>query len=137
MKRRDHWASHAEAYQALRHNRLFKKFDAQCFEDYFASGIQVDAQRGGVTLTIPKRVEAEIFRTVPAWWWRTPRKAPDVPVHLITARHSPFYLQGLPQGMQKTYGIEFSVVEGGHMFPLENPETTATHVQQLIQKQHA
>ncbi|UNT63611.1 alpha/beta hydrolase [Acinetobacter towneri] len=137
MKRRDHWASHAEAYQALRHNRLFKKFDAQCFEDYFASGIQVDAQRGGVTLTIPKRVEAEIFRTVPAWWWRTPRKAPDVPVHLITAKHSPFYLQGLPQGMQKTYGIEFSVVEGGHMFPLENPETTATHVQQLIQKQHA
>ncbi len=44
-ERRDHWASHAEAYQALRHNRLFKKFDAQCFEDYFASGIDLDAQK--------------------------------------------------------------------------------------------
>ena len=104
------------------------------FEDYFASGIQVDAQRGGVTLTIPKRVEAEILELYSAWWWRTPRKAPDVPVHLITARHSPFLFARFTARHAKTYGIEFSVVEGGHMFPLENPETTATHVQQLIQK---
>ncbi len=45
--------------------------------------------------TIPKAVEAEIFRTVPAWWWRTPRKAPQVPVHLITAKQSQFYKTGL------------------------------------------
>ena len=58
-----------------------------------------------------------------------------MPVHLITADQSHFYKQGLPQGMQKTYGIEFSVVDGGHMFPLEQPEVTAQGVQKIINLQ--
>ena len=135
LKRNDHWRSFDEAYTSLRNNRLFKNFDKQCFDDYFAHGITQDQSRGGVTLSIPKAIEAEIFRTVPAWWWRTPRKAPQVPVHLITAKQSHFYQQGLPQGMKKTYGVEFSVVEGGHMFPLEKPEATARFVQKLITEQ--
>ena len=135
LKRNDHWHSFDEAYSALRNNRLFNNFDMQCFDDFFTHGIQEDLSRGGVTLRIPKTLEAQIFRTVPAWWWRTPRKAPQVPVHLITAEKSQFYKQGLPQGMKKTYGIEFSVVDGGHMFPLEQPEKTAKIVQQIIQRQ--
>ncbi|MCG2609823.1 alpha/beta hydrolase [Acinetobacter sp. SM34] len=135
LKRNDHWRSFDEAYTSLRNNRLFKNFDKQCFDDYFAHGITQDQSRGGVTLSIPKAIEAEIFRTVPAWWWRTPRKAPRVPVHLITAEQSHFYKQGLPQGMKKTYGVEFSVVEGGHMFPLEQPESTAQSVKKIISAQ--
>lgn len=135
LKRKDHWSSREEAYQSLRNNRLFEKFDAECFDDFFSSGIKDDIAQGGVTLTIPKSTEAEIFRTVPAWWWRTPRKAPQVPVHLITAQQSHFYKQGLPQGMKKVYGIEFSVVEGRHMFPLEQPESTAQWVKKIISAQ--
>lgn len=133
LKRNDHWPNLDEAYTALRNNRLFKSFDPQCFEDYFAQGVRADEKRGGVTLSIPKAVEAQIFRTVPAWWWRTPRKAPQMPVHLITADNSHFYKQGLPDGMKKTYGIDYSVVEGGHMFPLEQPKQTALHVMQYLQ----
>ena len=132
LKRRDHWASEQEAYDSLRHNRLFKDFDEQCFQDFMQIGIQVDSERGGVTLTIPKKLEAEIFKTVPAWWWRTPRKAPKVPVQLVTSKHSHFYKQGLPQTIYKTYGIKYSVVDGSHMFPLEHPEKIAGHVKQLI-----
>lgn len=137
LKRNDHWQSFEEAYAALRNNRLFKSFDEQCFNDYFSHGLQTDEQRGGVTLSIPKHVEAHIFRTVPAWWWRTPRKAPNVPVHLITAAQSPFYKQGLPEGMKKNYGIDFSIVDGGHMFPLESPDLTAQTVKKIIEMQSA
>ncbi len=135
LKRKDHWRSFDEAYISLRNNRLFKNFDQQCFDDYFAHAITEDQSRGGVTLTIPKAIEAEIFRTVPAWWWRTPRQAPKMPVHLITAEQSHFYKQGLPQGMKKIYGIEFSVVEGGHMFPLEQPESISQSVKKIISAQ--
>lgn len=135
LKRRDHWESVEHATQALRPNRIFKDFDEQCFADFVACGLKIDQKRSGVTLTIPKHTEAQIFRTVPAWWWRTPRKAPDLPIHVVTAKNSHFYKQGLPQGMKKTYGINYSVVEGGHMFPLEQPEQTAQFVQSLIAKQ--
>ena len=135
VKRRDHWESIEQASQALRPNRIFKDFDEQCFADFIACGLKSDSTRNGVTLTIPKHTEAEIFRTVPAWWWRTPRKAPDMPIHVLTAKDSHFYKQGLPQGMKKTYAINYSVLEGGHMFPLEQPKQTAEFVQQLIEKQ--
>lgn len=128
LKRKDHWSSQLDAVEALRSNRLFKHFDEQCFQDYIDSGIVEDQQRGGVTLKIPKQVEAEIFRTVPAWWWRTPRKAPQVPIHLITAEQSQFYQQGLPQGLKKIYQIDYSVLPGGHMFPLEQPKQVAEYV---------
>jgi len=58
-----------------------------------------------------------------------------MPVHLITAEQSHFYKQGLPQGMKKIYGIEFSVVEGGHMFPLEQPESISQSVKKIISAQ--
>lgn len=132
LKRKDYWPSRQAAAEALRMNRLFKHFDEQCFDDYIASGIVANPQ-GGVTLRIPKQIEAEIFRTVPAWWWRTPRNPPQVPVHLVTAEHSQFYQQGLPQGIQRFYQIEYSVVQGGHMFPLEHPEATANHVNAQLQ----
>ncbi|MEQ1070476.1 alpha/beta hydrolase [Acinetobacter lwoffii] len=128
LKRKDYWPSKQVAIEALRSNRLFKNFDEQCFADYIESGIQPEPERGGVTLTIPKQIEAEIFRTVPAWWWRTPRRPPEVPMHLLTAEQSQFYQQGLPQGIHKIYRINYSVVEGGHMFPLEYPEATAKAV---------
>ncbi|MGE8559826.1 MAG: alpha/beta fold hydrolase [Acinetobacter sp.] len=135
LKRTDHWENYAQAYASMRHNQLFKYFDENCFQDFLACGLEEDPKRGGLTLAVPKSIEAQIFRTVPAWWWRTPRKAPAVPVHLISAQNSPFYKQGFPQGMQKTYGIEFSVVEGGHMFPLEQPEKTAEQVKHIIAEQ--
>lgn len=135
LKRTDHWKDHAHAYTSMRHNQLFRHFDETCFQDFLNHGLQEDAERGGLTLAVPKIIEAEIFRTVPAWWWRTPRKAPVVPVHLISANKSPFYKQGFPQGIQKTYQINYSLMQGGHMFPLEQPEKTAELVKYIIAQQ--
>lgn len=130
LKRKDAWSNREQAYQQLRGNALFKQFDERCFQDFIQHGLKED--EAGISLQIPKQVEADIFRTVPSWWWRWPRKAPNLPVHLITAEQSAFYKQGFPQGLKKIYGIEFSVVAGGHMFPLESPEQSARDVQQLI-----
>ena len=135
LKRTDHWPDYNHAYQSMRHNALFRHFDEACFQDFLECGLKEDTIRGGLTLTVPKVLEAEIFRTVPAWWWRTPRKAPNVPVHLISAEQSPFYKQGFPQAMQKTYQIDYSLMQGGHMFPLEQPDKTAALVKKIIAAQ--
>jgi carboxypeptidase C (cathepsin A) len=39
----------------------------------------------------------------------------------------------LPQGIQKIYKINYSLVEGGHMFPLEYPEATAAAVKAQLE----
>jgi pimeloyl-ACP methyl ester carboxylesterase len=85
-----------------------------------------------VTLTIPKAVEVEIFRTNPSMFWLTPRRAPKIPVHLIAGRESQFYGRGFPQRLQKRLGIPYSVSEGGHMFPLEHPIETAKMIKGVV-----
>jgi carboxypeptidase C (cathepsin A) len=34
---------------------------------------------------------------------------------------------------EKKFGIPYTVVPGGHMFPLEHPQETAALIKQLIQ----
>ena len=133
VKRVDFWPSREAAYQSLRHKSIFKRFDEGCFQAYIEHGLVDDAERAGVTLRIPKALEADIFRTVPAWWWRTPKTPPQVPVHLLTASDSVFYQHGFPQLIHEHYRIPYSVFDGAHMFPLEQPQQTAATVQQLLQ----
>lgn len=131
LKRRDHWQNKDEASQLLRERGLFKSFDQACFDDYIEYGLTADLQRGGVTLTIPKMVEVEIFRTTPSLWW-LPQPRPKVPVHLVVGRDSQFMTYKFPQAVERKFGIPYSVMQGGHMFPLEYPLETVAKIKSLI-----
>ncbi|OUY05713.1 alpha/beta fold hydrolase [Acinetobacter populi] len=131
-RRRDHWDSREQAANLLRTRGFFKGFDQQCFDDYIRYGLMEDVQQGGVTLTIPKAVEVEIFRKNPSLWW-LPQPKPKVPVHLLVGQESLFLKKKFPQQAQKKLGIPYTVVPGGHMFPLEYPLQTVEKIKSLIQ----
>lgn len=134
IKRRDHWESREQAAQLLRERGLFKTFAQPCFDDYIRYGLKEDKQRGGVTLSIPKMAEVEIFRTTPSLWWgRIPK--PTVPTHLVTGQDSEFLTFKYPQTVKKKMAIPYSIVEGGHMFPLQYPEATVAKIKTLIREQ--
>ena len=115
----------------LRPKSLYQKFDDEGFLAYLEYALTEDAERGGVTLTIPKAAEVAIFRNTPSWWW-LPMPKPKVPMHLVVGDQSEFLKHGFPQVAKKKVGIPFNVVEGGHMFPLERPEATVELIKQLI-----
>jgi pimeloyl-ACP methyl ester carboxylesterase len=131
MKRRDHWDSRAQAAAQLRTRGMFAAFDQDCFDAYIHYGL-TDAPQGGVTLTIPRSVEVEIFRTNPSLFWLYPRRAPKVPAHMIAGSESLFYQRGFPQRLQKQQGIPYSLIEGGHMFPLEQPHETVARIREVV-----
>lgn len=130
-KRRDHWDSREQAAQLLRSRGLFADFDQDCFDDYIRYGLK-DDPNGGVTLTIPKMVEVEVFRNNPSMFWLKPRRPPQIPAHLVAGDQSQFFKRGFPQRVKRQLGIDYSVVKGGHMFPLEHPLDVAESVKKLI-----
>jgi pimeloyl-ACP methyl ester carboxylesterase len=135
-RRRDHWDSREQAAELLRPKGFYQDFDADCFQAYIDYALQEDPIRGGVELTIPKMDEVAVFRTNPSLWW-LPQAKPKIPVHLVVAEKGPFLARKFPQQVQKKFGIPFTVVDGGHMFPLEQPDQVASLVKQLIQQQSA
>lgn len=130
-KRRDHWNTREEAAEKLRSRGFFANFDQGCFNDYIQYGLK-DAVQGGVTLTIPKAVEVEIFRTNPSWFWLKPRRAPKVPATLVIGKDSQFFKRGFPQRVKRSLGINYKLMNGGHMFPLEHPVEVATMIKSLV-----
>ena len=133
LRRRDHWESREQAAALLRPKGFYQHFDADCFQAYIDHALTEDRSRGGVELTIPKMDEVKIFRTNPSLWW-LPQPKPQVPVNLVIAELGPFIGRGFPQLAEKKFGIPYTVVPGGHMFPLEHPQETAALIKQLIQQ---
>jgi pimeloyl-ACP methyl ester carboxylesterase len=132
--RRDVWDSRQQAYDKLRHKGFFKKFDERSFQGYIEHGLHQRAD-GKVTLAIPKSSEVAVFRTNPSWYWLTPNRAPKLSVTLIIGEDSVFFKRKFPQKIKARLGINYQTHKGGHMFPLEHPESVAAQVLQLIAQQ--
>lgn len=132
--RRDVWDSRADAYDKMRHKGFFKSFDERSFQGYIEHGLHERAD-GKVTLAIPKSSEVEVFRTNPSLYWLTPNSAPKPPVTLIIGQDSIFLKRRFPQQIKSRLGIPFTTHLGGHMFPLEHPESVSRQVLDLIKQQ--
>lgn len=132
--RRDVWDSREDAYEKLRHKRFFKNFAERSFQGYIEHGLHERAD-GKVTLAIPKTSEVAVFRTNPSWYWLTPNQAPTTPVTLIIGKDSIFLKRRFPQQIKSRLDIDYDTHAGGHMFPLEHPESVALQVLKLIEQQ--
>ena len=132
--RRDVWDSREDAYDKLRHKGFFKDFTERSFQGYIEHGLHERAD-GKVTLAIPKASEVAVFRTNPSWYWLTPNRAPKVPVTLIIGEDSIFLKRRFPQQIKLRLRIPYITHAGGHMFPLEHPESVSEQVLALIEKQ--
>lgn len=133
-RRRDVWESRQHAHDSLRPKAFYKNFDERCFADFMQAGFDKLADEQ-VTLAIPKAVEVAVFRTNPSLFWLKPNYPPAVPVTQIVGEDSLFYQRGFPQKIKAQMGIDFEVHQGGHMFPLEYPDSTVERIKALINKQ--
>lgn len=132
--RRDVWDSREDAYEKLRHKSFFKNFAERSFQGYIEHGLHERAD-GKVTLAIPKATEVAVFRTNPSWYWLTPNQAPTTPVTLMIGKDSIFLKRRFPQQIKSRLDIDYDTHAGGHMFPLEHPESVALQVLKLIEQQ--
>jgi len=131
-KRRTHFASREQAYQNLRGKRLFKDFTEASFKAYIEHGL-VETDDGQVTLVIDLETELALFRTAPDDLWRY-RKPLPMPGLYLTAKASEFASKPFAARLAKTAGMDYKVLEGGHLFPQEYPEETARVVSDWLKR---
>lgn len=127
--RREIWSSRDEVRASLGKKKFFQSFDPDCFEDYLLFGF-TNAE-GGVRLTIPVATEVAVFRSTPhnAWRYRRPLKVPGV---LLTGAQSEFEGSGFCERLARHHHLRHEKVEGGHMFPLEQPLLTAAAIRRTL-----
>lgn len=129
-KRKDFWKNREEALEYFQKNSFFNKFSPECLRDYCEFGLKEEA--GKITLSIPVNEECSLFNATPhnLDFMRTDNLPPIV---YCQANRRVVTSQGSINRFVKKFNASRVMIEGGHMFPMERPESSSEIVD-LIKK---
>ena len=132
VNRQRTWPKGSNLIENFQHKSLFKNFDPRCIKDYTLHGIKENEDQ--LELVFSPIVEAQIFRSVPSNLSRFKNKL-SIPSALIYGEKSDILSPAMFKRFAKQNNITIKMLpKGGHMFPLEQPETTAQIIKTLISK---
>ncbi len=127
-KRRADFSSREQAADYFSQKALFKHFHPACFQDYIRYGLTDTSD--GVTLSIPPEIEADVFRNV---MLNAPKKLKRVKGTVIYGGHSDLFARSDKKWWQRNFPhMQMICFDGGHLFPLEHPDETATLLQEIL-----
>ncbi|MBU3022674.1 alpha/beta fold hydrolase [Aestuariibacter sp. A3R04] len=120
--RRTCWSKHdnVEAYFAVK--PLFKNMDKRCIRDYIKSATSIEGDDR--KLTFKRDIEADIFRHFPHNL-HTFKGRLHCPALLVQAKQSSVTKEADLRKFLRDNSITRTFFDGGHMFPLEQPERVA------------
>ena len=110
---------------------LFRGFDPECFDAYLQHGLQQVGDR--LRLRFDPATEISIYRGVPHTSPGQVRQL-KVPLAVVRGRQSRVVMRHHASGVDRLPMGEMLTMPGGHMFPLERPQDTATLIKNLFSR---
>jgi pimeloyl-ACP methyl ester carboxylesterase len=134
-QRRNSWPSAEAAYEHLRHKKAFSRWDAQVLRDYVEHGMH--DEDGKRVLSFAREVETAIYNTLPDNLESLLRHHPlKCPAAFIGGTHSQELKQvGLAMTQKVTKG-RLMMLDGSHLFPMEQPLVTAAAMEAALLNLH-
>jgi pimeloyl-ACP methyl ester carboxylesterase len=131
QKRRYQWPHREAVYEHFKSKTAFARWDDRVLRDYVNTGF--DEVSGHLELGFQRDVETSIYNTLPHHLGPLLAKhPPQCPVGFIAGTQSLEMRQGgvaTAKAMAKDRFVQF---EGGHLYPMEQPEATAAEVLKLL-----
>ena len=128
-RRRTTWPDQASAYEHFASKPLFGAWAPGVLADYLDSGLAPHPD--GVQLRFSREIETAIYRTLPHDLGKVLRAYP-VPAGFIGGTRSEELRQAGKRATRKLVGEHFVMVEGGHLYPMEQPALTAQLIEEMV-----
>lgn len=134
-QRRNSWPSVEAAYEHFRHKKAFAHWDAEVLRDYAEHGTEAHGDKR--VLRFAREVETAIYNTLPDHLDKLLRRHPlKCPAAFIGGTHSVEMKQvGMAMTQKITRG-RISMVDGSHLFPMEQPRATAAAIEASLLNLH-
>lgn len=131
QRRRNSWASNADALDYFRAKKAFALWDAEVLQDYVAHGLK--DQDGKRVLAFDRDVETAIYNTLPHHLDTLLKRHPlRCPAAFIGGCASQEMKQvGMDMTLRITRGRTM-MLDGSHLFPMERPEATAAAIEAAL-----
>ena len=128
-KRRNVWPDIEAARAHYAGKPLFAAWAPRVLDDYLDVGLAPHPQ--GVTLRFTREAETDVYRTLPHHLGRLVRRFP-VPVGFIGGAASVECRQAGLAATRRLVGRHFTLLPGGHLFPMEAPGMAADAVHRMV-----
>jgi pimeloyl-ACP methyl ester carboxylesterase len=130
-RRRNTWSSVDEVFAHFRHKKAFAQWDEQVLRDYANFGTSdVDGKR---VLVFDRAVETDIYNGLPHNLERQLKRHPlQCPVHFLGGSNSEELRRVGLKLTQRVTGGRITMMEGSHLFPMEQPIETAAAIAEAI-----
>jgi pimeloyl-ACP methyl ester carboxylesterase len=130
VRRRTEWPDAASAREHFASKPVFAEWAPGVLDDYLANGLVQHA--GGVQLRFSREIETAVYRTLPHDMGALLKKPFPVPVGFIGGTRSEELRQAGLGATRKLVGPNLAMIEGGHLYPMESPLTTARELRKMI-----
>ncbi len=131
--RRNSWPSREAALALFQSKKAFARWEPRVLQDYIAYGMQIDPDSGKCVLAFSREVETAIYNTLPDNLERLLKRHPlQCPVAFIGGRYSHEMKQVGMALTEKLVHGRITMLEGGHLFPMEHPLAAASAIQHSI-----
>jgi pimeloyl-ACP methyl ester carboxylesterase len=128
-KRRNVWPDPQAAHAHFASKPMFAAWPPDVLHDYIEHGLAPHPQ--GVTLRFTRETETAVYRSLPHHVGSVARRFP-VPVGFVGGRDSVECRQAGLKATRRLVGRHFTLIEGGHLFPMEAPAAAADAVHEMI-----
>ena len=131
-KRRKSWPDREAAYAHFAAKEMFAIWPEQVLRDYIAYG--TEPYSNGVTLRFKREIETAIYLALPHTADQFTGQPFPVPVGFLCGTDSVECRQAGIENTRKLVGAHFEWISGGHLYPMESPQTTAAQSHAMLQK---
>jgi pimeloyl-ACP methyl ester carboxylesterase len=131
-RRRNVWPDAAAVYQHFAAKDIFAAWAPGVLADYIEHGLKPHPD--GVQLRFSRAVETEIYRSLPHHMGAALGKPFPVPIGFIAGTRSVELRQAGLGATRKLVGKNLTMIEGGHLFPMESPQLTLEKTREMIAK---
>ncbi|MEH6367911.1 MAG: alpha/beta hydrolase [Pseudomonas marincola] len=129
LGRREEFSDSQEAHRYFAGKSLFRGFHPDCLNAYIEHGLhEVD---GRLRLRFDPATEISIYRNVPHTSPGQPQHL-QVPLAIVRGEQSRVVLPHMSRKVRRAAVGETFTLPGGHMFPLEQPDSTALLLKKLL-----
>ncbi|WP_242107710.1 alpha/beta fold hydrolase [Luteimonas aquatica] len=130
LQRRTRWPDVDAVYAHYAAKPGFSAWDPRVLRDYAELGTAATAE--GRELLFDRNIEYRIYRALPSRSVAVAASQLTVPVAFIGGTRSREMRQTGQRATRRLVGERLAWVEGGHLFPMEQPERTALLVRDLL-----
>jgi pimeloyl-ACP methyl ester carboxylesterase len=131
-RRRNVWPNAQAAYDHFIAKPIFAAWAPGVLSDYLAVGLVPHPE--GVQLRFSRDVETEIYNSLPHHMGDVVRDPYPVPIGLVAGTDSAELRQAGMKATRKLVGDNLLMIEGTHLFPMEQPQLTAQLTRQMIHR---